>query len=74
MTRIFEVTWIERVDMGWGDVMNMERTYRIEWEGDVDFIAIAREIERRVDTYRTDFRFVASITENGVEVWDNWDN
>lgn len=66
------VTWIERIDIGYGDYAQPERTIEIEWDGPINPEAISREVERRVYDRWTNFDRIVEIFQNGENIWFDW--
>ncbi len=66
------VTWVERVDIGYGDFNSVERPIEIDWSGPIVPEAISQEVERRVDDRWTDFQVIREIFQDGESVWYDW--
>ena len=66
------VTWIECIDIGYGDYAQPERDIEIEWEGPIDPEAISREVDSRVNDRWTNFDRIIEIYQNGESVWYDW--
>jgi hypothetical protein len=66
------VRWIERVDIGYNEFWDTDRTIDFEWEGPIDAEVIAKEVERRVDVHGTDYRRIEEIRDStGNVVWES---
>lgn len=66
------VTWVECIDIGYGDYAQPERDIEIEWEGPIDPEAISREVDSRVYDRSTNFDRIIEIYQNGESVWFDW--